>query len=76
VKKSVPQYKTILKQSLTPLAGIQISISSATREVEKVEKEISEQHKAVASTIQQSFKQLHAILHKREKQLLDCGHLN
>ena len=38
VKKSAPRYKTILKQSLTPLAGIQICISSATREVEKVER--------------------------------------
>ena len=71
MKKSAPWYKTILKQSLTPFAGIQISISYTTQEVEKVEKEVSELHKAVASTIQQSFKQLHEILHKRVKQLLD-----
>ena len=71
VKISAPQYKKTLKESVTPLAGIQTNISAATREVEKVEKEVSEQHKAVASTIQQSFKQLREILHKREKQLLD-----
>jgi len=71
LKKSAPQYKKILKESLTSLAGIQINILSATREVEKVEKEVSEQHKAVANTIQLSFKQLHEILRKREKQLLD-----
>ena len=71
VKKSAPQYKKTLKESLAPLAKIQTNISAATREVEKVEKEISEQQKVVAGTIKQSFKQLHEILHKREKQLLD-----
>ena len=71
VKKSAPRYKKTLKESLVPLAKIQTNISAATREVKKVEREVSEQHKAVAGTIEQSFKQLHEILHKREKQLLD-----
>jgi len=71
VKKSAPQYKKTLKESLTPLAQLQSDISAATREVEKVEKEVSEQHAAVRGTIQQSFKQLHEILRKRENQLLD-----
>jgi len=71
VKTSAPQYRKTLKESLVPLAKIQTNISAATREVEKVEREVSEQHKVVAGTIEQSFKQLHEILHKREKQLLD-----
>ena len=71
VKKSATQYKKTVKESLVPLAKIQTNLSAATREVEKVEREISEQHKAVAGTIEQSFKQLHEILHKQEKQLLD-----
>ena len=71
MKKSAPQYKKTLKESLAPLAKIQTNISAATREVEKVERKVSEQHKAVAGTIGQSFKQLHEILYKREKQLLD-----
>ena len=71
VKKSVPRYKKTLKESLAPLVDIQTNISAATREVKKIEREVSEQHKAVTSTIEQSFKQLHEILHKREKQLLD-----
>jgi len=71
VKISAPQYKKTLKESLTPLAGIQMKISAATKEVEKVEREVSEQHKSVASTIEQSFKQLHEILCKCEKQLID-----
>ena len=71
VKKSAPQYKKTLKEGLAPLAKIQTNISAATREVEKVEREVSEQHKAVAGTIEHSFKQLHDILHKREKQLLE-----
>ena len=71
VNKSAPQCKKTLKESLVPLAKIQTNLSAATREVEEVEREVSEQHKAVAGTIEQSFKQLHEILHKREKQLLD-----
>ena len=71
VKKSAPQYKKTLKESLVPLAKIQTNISAATREVEKVEREVSEQHKVVEETVKQSFKQLHEILHNREKQLLD-----
>ena len=71
VKKSAPQYKKTLKESLAPLAKIQTTLSAATREVEKVETEVSEQHTGVAGTIEQSFEQLHEILHKREKQLLD-----
>ena len=70
VKKSAPQYKKTLKESLAPLAKIQTDISAATREVEMVEREVSEQHNAVAGTIEQSFKQLHEILHNREKKLL------
>ena len=70
-KVSAPQYKKTLKESLTPLAELQTNILAATSEIAKVENEVSEQHKAVASTIQQSFKQLHDILRKREKQLLD-----
>ena len=71
VKKSAPQYKKTLKESLVPLAKIQTNISAATREVEKVEKEVSEQHEAVTGTIKQSFQQLYEILLKQEKQLLD-----
>ena len=71
MKKSAPRYKKTLKESLVPLGKIQTNISAATREVEKVEREVSEQHKAVAYTIKQLFKQLYEILHKREKQLLD-----
>ena len=71
VKKSAPRYKKTLKESLAPLAKIQTNLLAATREVEKVEREVSEQHKAVAGTTEQSFKQLHEILRKREKQLLD-----
>ena len=64
VEKSAPQYKKTLKESLASLEKIQTNISAATREVEKVEMEVSEQHAAVAGTIEQSFKQLHEILHK------------
>ena len=66
VNKSAPRYKKTVKESLAPLAKIQTNISVATREVEKVEREVSEQHKAVKVTTEQSFKQLHEILLKRD----------
>ena len=71
VKKSAPRYKKTLKESLAPLVKIETNLSAATAEVEEVEREVSEQHKAVADAIEQSFKQLHEILLKREKQLLE-----
>ena len=71
VNKSAPQYKKVIKQRLVKLMKIQANITAATREVEKVEREVSEQHKAVTDTVEQSFKQLHEILCMREKELLD-----
>ena len=71
VNKSAPRYKKTINKNLAPLVKIQTNLSAATREVEMVEREVSEQHKTVADTIEQSFKQLHEILHKREKQLLN-----
>ena len=47
MEKSAPQYKKTLKESLASLEKIQTNISAATREVEKVEMEVSEQHAAV-----------------------------
>ena len=69
VKKSAPQYKKTLKESLVPLAKIQANISAATREVGKVERKVSEQHKVVAGTIEQSFKQLYEVLPERSGRL-------
>ena len=71
VKKSAPRYKKAVKESLAPLAKIETNILGATAEVEEVEGEISEQCNTVPGTIEQSFKKLHEILLKREKQLLD-----
>ena len=71
VKKSTPHYKKMLKESLVPLTTIHSNISAATREVERVEREVSDQHVSVMDTIEQSLQQLHEILRKREKQLLD-----
>ena len=71
VNKSAPRYKTTLKESLASLVKIQNNISTATREIEKIEREVSAQQEAVAGTIEQSFKQLEEILHRRKKQLVD-----
>ena len=58
-----------LKDSFAQLVKIQTDISAATKEVEKVEREISEQHKIAAGTIEQSFNQLHETLRNREREL-------
>ena len=63
VNKSAPWYKKTISKNLVPLAKIQTNISAATREVEEVEREVSEQYRHVANTIKYTFKQLHEILH-------------
>ena len=60
-----------LTDSFAQLAKIQTDISAAAKEIEKVEREISEQHKAAAGTIEESFIQLHEILREQERELLD-----
>ena len=68
VKKSAPQQKKILKENLVQ---IKVNVSDAVREIEMVEKEVSQQHESITGTIKQSFGQLHEILYKRERELLD-----
>ena len=68
VKKSAPQYKKILKENLVQIKG---NISDAAREIEMVEREVSQQHESTTGRMKQSFRQLHEILYQREKELLD-----
>ena len=68
VKKSAPQQKKILKENLVQ---IKANVLDAAREIEMVEKEVSQQHDSITGTIKQSFGQLHEILYKRERELLD-----
>ena len=70
VKKLAPQCMEKLTESLTPLRKIQADIRAATKEVEAVEKEVSDQHIAVSKTIDRSFEQLFEILKQRKQQLL------
>ena len=70
VRKSAPQCMEKLMESLTPLRKIQADIRAATKEVEVVEKEVSDQHTAVSKTIDRSFEQLFEILKRRKQQLL------
>ena len=52
-KKYAPQYKKTIKENVAPLKSIQANILAATRDIEKG---ISEHHKAITGTIEQSFK--------------------
>ena len=70
VRKLAPQCKEKLTESLTPLRKIQADIRAATKEVEAIEKEVSDQHTAVSKTIDRSFEQLFEILKQRKQQLL------
>ena len=70
VRKLAPQCKETLTESLTPLRKIQADIRAATKEVEAIEKEVSDQHTALSKTIDRSFEQLFEILKQRKQQLL------
>ena len=70
VRKLAPQCKEKLTESLTPLRKIQDNIRAATKEVEAIEKKVSDQHTAVSKTIDRSFEQLFEVLKQRKQQLL------
>ena len=70
VRKSAPQCKEKLTESLTPLRKIQADIRAVTKEVEAIEKEVSDQHTTVSKTIDRSFEQLFEILKQHKQQLL------
>ena len=70
VKKSIPQCRKMLTESLAPLKKAQSDIGGASKAVEATEAEISAQCVSVSNTIQQSFDQIIELLRRRKQQLL------
>ena len=73
-KKAAPTTKKKLLEELQPLKEQSIDFSHAMKEIQTIKNKVEAQGDSVANTIQTSFKELHNILDKREKELLsDCG---
>ena len=73
-KKAAPTMKKNLLEELQPLKEQSVKISHAVKEIQTIKNKVEAQGDSVANTIQTSFKELHDILDKREKELLnDCG---
>lgn len=70
VKKAVPECRKMLREGLAPLGKINADITEATKQVEVVKTRISSQSASVTTTIQQSFKNIHELLYRREQELL------
>ena len=70
VKKSIPQCRKMLTESLAPLKKAQSDVGDASKAVEATEAEISAQCVSVSNTIQQSFDQIMELLRQRKQQLL------
>ena len=71
VKKSIPQCRKMLTESLVPLKKAQSVIGNASKAVEATEAEISAQCVSVSNTIQQLFNQIMELPRQRKQQLLE-----
>ena len=73
-KKAAPTMKKNLLEELQPVKEQSVNFSHAVKEIQTIKNKVEVQADAVAKTIQTSFKELHEILDKREKELLNnCG---
>ena len=73
-KKAAPTTKMKLLKELKPLKEQSANFSHAVKEIQTIKNKVEAQGDSVANTVRTSFKELHDILDKREKELLnDCG---
>ena len=70
-KKAAPNTKKEMLKELEPLKELILNVSHAVKEVQTTKKELEAQGDTVATEIQASFMELHEILNKHEKELLD-----
>ena len=71
VKKAAPKTKKKLSENLAPLKEIQMSLHGATQTVKSTKSAVEAQGEAIATTIEQSFNELHEIIEQRKQQLLE-----
>ena len=71
VKKAAPKTKEKLIENLAPLKEIQVSLHGATQTVKSTKSDVEAQGTSVATTIEQSFDELHQIIEQRKRELLE-----
>ena len=71
VKKAAPKTKEKLSENLAPLKEIQVSLRGATQTVKSTKTAVEAQGALVATTIEQSFDELHQIIEQRKQELLE-----
>jgi DNA-binding beta-propeller fold protein YncE len=71
VKKAAPKTKEKLSENLVPLKEIQVSLHEATQNVKSTKSAVEVQGESVATTIEQSFNELHEIIEQRKRELLE-----
>ena len=71
VKKASPKTTERIVENLAPLKEIQLSLSGAAKTVKSTKSDIEAQGASVATTIEQSFNEIHKIIEKRKRQLLE-----
>ena len=71
VKKAAPKTKEKLTENLGPLKEIQVSLCGASQTVKSTKCVVEAQGTSIATTIEQSFNELHEIIEQRKRELLE-----
>ena len=71
VKKAAPAIKDKLAERLAPLRETQVSLCGATEVIRSTKSDIERRGAAAAASIEQSFQELHDILERHKRKLLE-----
>ena len=70
-KKAAPDEKTKLLEEMQPLKDVQVKLTSTVEHIQTIKLEVEAQKDPAINIIKTSFKELHDILDKREKDLME-----
>ena len=70
VKMTAPKTKEKIIENLTPLKEIRVSLCGATENIRSSKSDVKTQGESVATTIEQSFNELHEIIEQCKQQLM------
>ena len=71
VKKAASKTKEKITENLAPLKMIQVSLRGATQTIKSTKSAVEAQRESIATTIEQSFNELHEIIEQRKQELLE-----
>ncbi len=71
VKKAAPAIKEKLTKRLAPLKQMQVNLYDATKFIKSAKSNIKRQEASVAATVEQAFQELHDIIERRKRELLE-----